>query len=31
MEALEDKILSAMPTDGTLRHVVITRHRTEVD
>lgn len=31
MEALEDKILSAMPTDGTLGHVVITRHRTEVD
>ena len=31
MEALEDQILSAMPTDGTLGHVVITRHRTEVD
>ena len=31
MEALEDKILSAIPTDGTLGHVVITRHRTEED
>lgn len=31
MEALEDQILSAMETDGTLGHVVITRHRTEVD
>lgn len=31
MEALEDKILSSMGTDGTLGHVVITRHRTEAD
>ena len=29
MEALEDEILAAAPTDGTLGHVVITRHRTE--
>lgn len=29
MEALEDEILSAAPNDGTLGHVVITRHRTE--
>lgn len=31
MEALEDEILSGMATDGTLGHVVITRHRTEDD
>ncbi len=31
MEALEDKILSSVETDGTLGHVVITRHRTEDD
>lgn len=29
MEGLEDLILSAVPNDGTLGHVVITRHRTE--
>ncbi len=29
MEALEDLILSGAETDGTLGHVVITRHRTE--
>ncbi len=29
MEALEDRILSGVKTDGTLGHVVITRHRTE--
>ena len=29
MEALEDEILSGAETDGTLGHVVITRHRTE--
>lgn len=29
MEALEDQILSGAETDGTLGHVVITRHRTE--
>ena len=29
MEALEDEILCGVPTDGTLGHVVITRHRTE--
>ena len=31
MEALEDDILSACQTDGTLGHVTITRHRTEED
>ena len=29
MEALEDDILRGVATDGTLGHVVITRHRTE--
>lgn len=29
MEALEDAILASVPGDGTLGHVVITRHRTE--
>lgn len=29
MEALEDQILSSVENDGTLGHVVITRHRTE--
>lgn len=29
MEGLEDAILASAPTDGTLGHVVITRHRTE--
>ena len=29
MEALEDEILSGVPNDRTLGHVVITRHRTE--
>ncbi|WP_322151012.1 rRNA maturation RNase YbeY [Paratractidigestivibacter sp.] len=29
MEALEDQILSSAENDGTLGHVVITRHRTE--
>ena len=29
MEALEDEILSGAETDGSLGHVVITRHRTE--
>ena len=29
MEALEDDILAGALTDGTLGHVVITRHRTE--
>lgn len=29
MEALEDKLLAAVPTDGTLDRVVITRHREE--
>ncbi len=31
MEALEDDILREVETDGTLGHVVITRHRTEDD
>lgn len=31
MEALEDDILREVKTDGTLGHVVITRHRTEDD
>ena len=31
MEALEDRILAEAETDGTLGHVVITRHRTEDD
>lgn len=29
MEALEDELLAAVPTDGTLDRVVITRHREE--
>lgn len=29
MEALEDEILRGVPTDGTMDHVAITRHRTE--
>ena len=31
MENLEDRILAEVETDGTLGHVVITRHRTEDD
>lgn len=29
MEALEDEVLAGVPTDGTMDHVTITRHRTE--
>lgn len=29
MEDLEERVLEGLPTDGTLDHVVITRHRTE--